>query len=84
MRIPVLLALLPLPLCAQSLPEPYAEAIEAIKAVQNEGKGNEAAAEAWKQIIQGDASMVVPILEAMGDANGLASSLPRKRSSIGN
>lgn len=62
-----------LPLMATELPEPYQEAIEAMKAVRNEGAGNEAAAEAWKQVIQGDAGMVVPLLEAMGDANGLAS-----------
>ncbi len=52
---------------------PYSEAIEVIKAVQNEGKGNEAAAAAWKQIIQGDATSVVPVLEAMNGSNGLAS-----------
>jgi len=52
---------------------PYSEAIEVIKAVQNEGEGNEAAAAAWKQIIQGDATSVVPVLEAMNGSNGLAS-----------
>jgi hypothetical protein len=52
---------------------PYSEAIEVIKAVQNEGGGNEAAAAAWKQIIQGDATSVVPVLEAMNGSNGLAS-----------
>lgn len=60
-------------LFAQEAPAPYAEAIEAIKAVQNEGEGNEAAAAAWKQIIQGDATSVVPVLEAMNGSNGLAS-----------
>lgn len=52
---------------------PYSEAIEVIKAVQNEGEGNEAAAAAWKQIIQGEATSVVPVLEAMNGSNGLAS-----------
>ena len=60
-------------LFAQEVPAPYAEAIEAIKAVQNEGEGNGAAAAAWKQIIQGDATSVVPVLEAMNGSNGLAS-----------
>ncbi len=52
---------------------PYIEAIATISAVENEGRGNREAAAAWKQVIQGDSGMVVPLLQAMGDANGLAS-----------
>lgn len=57
---------------AQSESDPYAEAIDALKAVRNEGEGNEAASAAWKKLVQSDATMVVPLLESMGDASGLA------------
>lgn len=55
------------------VPAPYEEAIADMVAVENEGRGNEAAAAAWKQVVQGDAGMVVPLLEAMEGASGLAS-----------
>ena len=72
--IPFILCSVTLSLSAQTEPPlPYQEAIEAMKAVENEGRGNEAASAAWQQVIQGDAGMVVPLLEAMGGANGLAS-----------
>ena len=57
---------------AQSESEPYAEAIAAIKAVQNEGVGNENASVAWQELSRSDASLVVPLLESMSDASGLA------------
>ena len=66
------LTTLALPLAAQTLPAPYAEAIETLKAVRKEGHGNEAAAAAWKEVVQGDSQLVVPLLQAMSDANGLA------------
>jgi len=58
---------------AQAESDPYAEAISAIKAVQNEGAGNEEASVAWKLLVQNDASMVVTLLESMSNTSGLAS-----------
>ncbi len=57
---------------AQDAPDPYKEAIGVLQSVGNEGEGNEAAAEAWRQVIQGDSAMIVPLLDGIGDANGLA------------
>lgn len=69
-----LLGILALTLEARSeAPAAYQEAIEAMKAVENEGRGNEAAAAAWKEVVKADVGMVVPLLEAMDEANPLAS-----------
>ena len=60
------------PAWAESEPSAYAGAIDAIRAVENEGRGNEAAAEAWRDLVKGDIDSVLPLMEAMNGANGLA------------
>jgi len=46
--------------------------IQAILAVDGEGKGSEAAARAWKELAGGKASTIPQLLQAMDDANGLS------------
>ena len=46
--------------------------IEVIRGVDKEGQGNAAAAAAFDELVRGDASQLVPILEGMRGANPLA------------
>jgi hypothetical protein len=49
-----------------------ADSLTAIKSVGPEGRGNAEAAAAWKKLAAGDATTLVPILEAMDGANDFA------------
>ena len=53
-------------------PQEIADSIRAIRSVGPEGRGNAAAAAAWKKLAAGDATILMPILEGMDDANDLA------------
>ena len=46
--------------------------IEALRAVQKEGQGNEGASKAWKEIAKADASNLPEVLKGMNGANPLA------------
>ncbi len=46
--------------------------IEALRAVQKEGLGNEAAAKAWQEIVKEDAANLPEVLKGMNGANPLA------------
>lgn len=46
--------------------------IEALRSVQREGQGNEAAAKAWQQIVQADPATLPEVLKGMNGANPLA------------
>lgn len=56
---------------AGSLPE-IAEPVCVLRAVGPEGQGNAAAAAAWKKLAAGNATTLVPLLEAMDGANDYA------------
>jgi len=49
-----------------------AEAIQTIRAVGPEGRGNADAARAWKKLAAGNSTSIVPLLAGMDDANDLA------------
>ncbi len=53
-------------------PQEIADAISAIRSVGPEGRGNVEAAAAWRRLAEGDATTLVPILEAMDGANDFA------------
>ena len=53
-------------------PQEMADALAAIKSVGPEGRGNAAAAAAWRKLACGDATTLVPLLEAMDGANDFA------------
>lgn len=53
-------------------PRELAEALEAVRVVGPEGRGNAEAAVAWKELAAGDATTLLPLLEAMDGANELA------------
>lgn len=62
-----------LPLCTTLLAAATLDApLATLRAVQREGLGNEAAAAAWKQVSQADASALPQILKGMNGANPLA------------
>lgn len=71
-----LLPILVLAACTHALPAaPPPELIEPlriIRAVGPEGHGNAEASVAWKQLAQGRAATLLPILESMDDANDYA------------
>ncbi len=46
--------------------------IEALRAVQKEGQGNEAAGKAWQEIVKADAANLPEVLKGMNGANPLA------------
>ena len=52
--------------------EDLSKPIEALRAVQKEGQGNEAASKAWKEIVKADASNLPVVLKGMNGANPLA------------
>jgi hypothetical protein len=54
-----------------AFPRP-AESIQVIRAVGPEGRGNEEAAAAWKELAAGDAATIPSLLAAMDGANDLA------------
>lgn len=58
---------MPLP-AADDLSKP----IEVIRNVQREGEGNEAAAQAWQEIVKADAATLPEVLKGMNGANPLA------------
>jgi hypothetical protein len=47
-------------------------ALQKINAVSREGQGNEAASEAWKEVVKGGSSALLPILQATGKGSGVA------------
>src|SRR5277367_6146993 len=49
-----------------------ADSLSAIRSVGPEGRGNVEAAAAWRKLADGDATTLVPILEAMDGANDFA------------
>src|SRR6185503_17418962 len=49
-----------------------AEAIQTIRAVGPEGRGNADAARAWKKLAAGNSTYIVPLLAGMDDAHDLA------------
>ena len=53
-------------------PAVIAESLKIIRAVGPEGQGNAAASAAWKKLAEGDANTLLPMLEAMDDANDYA------------
>lgn len=53
---------------AESLSKP----IETLRSVQREGQGNEAAAQAWQEIVKADATTLPEVLKGMNGANPLA------------
>jgi len=53
-------------------PPELADALSAIRSVGPEGRGNVEAAAAWRKLAEGDATTLVPILEAMDGANDFA------------
>lgn len=53
---------------AENLSQPIA----ALRAVQKEGQGNEAAAQAWREIVKADAANLPEVLKGMNGANPLA------------
>lgn len=53
---------------AENLSQP----IEALRAVQKEGQGNEAAGQAWQKIVKADAASLPEVLQGMNGANPLA------------
>ena len=53
-------------------PSKLAEPLRLIRAVGSEGRGNAEASVAWKQLAGSEASMLLPILEAMDGANDYA------------
>jgi hypothetical protein len=46
--------------------------IEALRSVQKEGQGNEAAGKAWQEIVKADAANLPEVLNGMNGANPLA------------
>ena len=46
--------------------------IEALRGVQKEGQGNEAAGKAWQEIVKADATNLPEVLKGMNGANPLA------------
>lgn len=61
------LAVMSLPVAAD-----LSKPIEALRAVQREGQGNEAAGEAWREIVKADAANLPEVLKGMNGANPLA------------
>jgi hypothetical protein len=55
-------------LAAEDLSKP----IETLRAVQREGQGNEAAGQAWQQIVKADPAVLPEVLKGMNGANPLA------------
>lgn len=49
------------------------QALATLKSIGREGKGNDAAAEAWKRLVSGGVSALIPTLAAMKDADAAAS-----------
>lgn len=70
MKLAHLLPILLLPLAARA--EVSSEALKVIKAVGPEGRGNEEASAAWKQLSTGKAESIPSLLAAMDGANDLA------------
>ena len=49
-----------------------ASALQTINAVSREGQGNEAAGEAWKEVVKGGSGALLPLLNATGKGSGVA------------
>lgn len=52
--------------------EDLSKPIEALRSVQKEGQGNEAAGKAWQEIVKADAANLPDVLKGMNGANPLA------------
>lgn len=61
-----LMVLVLLPAAAR---ETHTQTLERLKAVGREGAGNEAAARAWRDVVQQGATMLPPLLQAMDDTD---------------
>src|SRR5258707_12562267 len=57
---------------AASPPREFADAIQTIRAVGPEGRGNADASRAWKKLAAGNCAVIVPLLAGMDDASDLA------------
>lgn len=57
---------------ARAIPAPVADSLEAIRAVDHGGRGNAAAAEAWRVLAESSPTALPEILAAMDGANPLA------------
>jgi len=67
--VPILLVIGGLETAVAKPPPEIAEPLRIIRAVGSEGRGNAEASLAWKKVVESEASMLLPILEAMDDAN---------------